>query len=106
MILVLSTFMADTTITRSMDAGLEIPVIACGWMAPLAGPLVANMLLPKMLKQNCAMVGPAQQMLLLTMLILLAVYGVAKWISTSKFVCKGPVSLAKARLTGISFREY
>ena len=43
------------------------------------------------------MVGPAQQMLVLTMLILLAVYGVAKWISTSKFVCKGPVSLAKGQ---------
>ena len=37
-------------------------------------------------------------------LIILVMYGVARWISTSKFVCKGPVSLAKARLTGICFR--
>ena len=97
MIQVPSTFMADTTITSSMYAGLATLVIACGWMAPLAGPLAANMLLPKMLKQSCAMVGPAQQIKLLAMLILLAVYGVAKWISTSKFVRKGPVSLAKGQ---------
>ena len=99
MIQVPSTFMADTTITRSMDAELATLVTACGWMAPLAGPLAANMLLPKMLKQSCAMVGPAQQMVIMAiiMLIILAMYGVAKWISTSKFVCNGPVSLAKGQ---------
>ena len=30
-------------------------------------------------------------------LIILAMYGVAKWISTSKFVRNGPVSLAKGQ---------